>query len=1122
MRNSQQFHPEFENLAHRFIDQVRNQPNLEIYTFLNETTEEKLSLLALSNKVDSVINLLNDYCEIGDRAILVFKPGLDFIAGFLACLLSGVVAVPIYPVGKNKTRHEALYRVINDCQPKCILADGVIGTHLKDHEFPDDMQCPVVSTDTISIKSNKPNYYSARLDDIAFLQYTSGSTGNPKGVIITHENLLANQRQIQGVSGHDQNCIGVSWLPPYHDMGLIGGILQPLFVGFPVILMAPATFVAKPLKWLQSISDYQATTSCAPNFAFDLCVKRINAEQAARLDLSRLSVLFNGAEPISLTTINAFSDHFRSSGFKKEAFLPCYGMAETTLIVSGRQGIETVNVDGEALTQHTGNHYERTKSTSQFISCGYPVNGLDVAIVNSSTGERVPAGQVSEIWVNGSNVAAGYWNKPELSRETFSASLKGDARRWLKTGDLGFIHDKQLFISGRQKELIIIRGRNYYPQDIENISSRHFKEIKANSVAAFSFKTKANSDDAIVSTHEEQLAIVCELERNALRGADYQDLCMAINKQIANKLEIQAYSIVLIKPASIPKTTSGKIRRLECCNQFLEGRLSSVHQWDNPIFHAPLRKASEPVNTISSASPQDVLAAWMQRCLAEHLNAAEPVDLSQHFEDYGMDSLQAASFVGDISEHIGFDIRIDILGEYQTISDLSRYLSSICAIKQGLAQLKDTEKQLMLTMIEQSVGQKESFSVADIPKKFYCFSEYPPNKALISRNALLDGAKVNPFFAVINGANNNCITIANRNYINFSSNDFLGLNSHPEVIDEVLLKIKELGTSVSASRLVSGEKALHRELESKIAGLINAEAAMVFVGAATTNVSTIGHLCNKNDLILYDELSHESLAQGAELSHATARPFKHNDFHDLEKLLQKSRGHYEKVLIFVEGLYSMDGDAPNLKEFIRIKKEYKCWMMVDECLSIGVLGAAGGGISDEQAIDPADVDIWMGGLSKAFASCGGYIAGKRELVNYLKYTCPGFVFTTGISPANAAAASKAISVIKGNHEPVIDLRRNAQLFLRLAQEKTLNTGLCQGFSIVPIIVGDSKRCIEIYKGLLEDGINVQPILYPAVAEGSARFRFSLTALHTEEQIKFAIDCLDKRINNRPKPLNTRG
>lgn len=1113
MKNSQQFHPEFESLASRFIDQVCNQPNLEIYTFLNETTEEKLNFLALSTKVDSVINLLNAYCEVGDRAILVFKPGLDFIAGFLACLLSGVVAVPIYPVGKNKTKYETLYRVINDCQPRCILTDSFVSVHLKDHEFPYDIQCPVVSTDTISIKSNKPNYYSAKLADIAFLQYTSGSTGNPKGVIITHKNLLANQRQIQSVSGHNSNCIGVSWLPPYHDMGLIGGILQPLFVGFPVILMAPATFVAKPLKWLQAISDYQATTSCAPNFAFDLCVKRISAEQAASLDLSRLSVLFNGAEPISLTTVNAFSDHFRNSGFKKEAFLPCYGMAETTLIVSGRRGIEAINVSGEALTQRTSKHSEKAKATSQFISCGYPVNGLDVAVVNSNTGERVPAEQISEIWVTGSNVAAGYWNKPELSKETFYASLKGDDRRWLKTGDLGFMHDKQLFISGRQKELIIIRGRNYYPQDIENIPSEHFKEIKANSVAAFSIKPKVNSDDTNIGTHEEQLAIVCELERNALRGADYQELCMAINKQITNKFEIQAYSIVLIKPASMPKTTSGKIRRIECSKQFLAGSLPSVHQWDNPILHAPRRKTCEPVNSLSSAaSPQDVLGAWMQSCLAGHLNVAEPVDLSQRFEDFGMDSLQAASFIGDISEHIGFDIRIDILSEYQTISDLSRYLSSICAIKQGLAQLKDTEKQQMLTMIEQSAKQKERFSLANIPEKFYRFSEYPPHKALIRRNTLLDAVKVNPFFPIINGANNNYITIANRNYINFSSNDFLGLNNHPEVINEVLLKIKELGTSVSASRLVSGEKALHRELEAKITSLINTEAAMVFVGAATTNVSTIGHLFNKNDLVLYDELSHESLTQGVELSHATARPFKHNDFHELEKLLRKFRERYEKVLIFVEGLYSMDGDTPNLKEFIRIKKEYKCWLMVDECLSIGVLGATGGGISEEQAIDPVDVDIWMGGLSKAFASCGGYIAGKHELVNYLKYTCPGFVFTTGISPANAAAASRAISVIKDNHEPVTNLRKNALLFLKLAQEKRLNTGRCEGFSIVPIIVGDSQRCIEIYKGLLEDGINVQPILYPAVAEGSARFRFSLTALHTEEQIKFAINCLDKRIN----------
>jgi len=1123
MNRKQKNYPLFESFTQRFVDQVNSQPDLKVYTFLAQPAPETLTYSELSNRINNTIALLKQHCRVGDRIILIFNPGFDFIVSFLACLFSGVVAVPLYPAGKNKTKEDTLLHILADCRPHCILTSEDLIETLSDLAIPDSLNLSILAIKDVSQSLNKSqsDYYLPYPEDLAFLQYTSGSTGKPKGVMVTHQNLVANQLQIQKISGHNRHSVGVCWLPPYHDMGLIGGILQPLFVGCHIILMAPSAFITKPLTWLKALSDYQATTACAPNFAFDLCVSRVNQEQAACLDLSRLSVIFNGAEPISITTIDSFSEHFKVSGFNKQAFLPCYGMAESTLIITGRKGIETLKIDNQALKKHRVVQTDDINKSTELVSCGSPVEGLKMAIVDSLTGKSVSDGQINEIWVSGPNVAAGYWNKPELSKEVFAGALKNDSRRWLKTGDLGFIKNKQLYISGRQKELIIIRGKNYYPHDIEALIFQHFPEIRNNGVASFSFIPQ-NIDANLIHPNEEHLAIVCELERKTFRKVEHLKLCLAINQLITGKLEITPYSIILTKPAALPKTTSGKIRRFECRNRMLDSTLPNVYEWKNSSFY----QVSNKITQVSQHIPETInslktLEKWVLDYLERHNNDIQPLNTSQRFEDVSMDSLQKANFVCELSEHINFDISVDTLEKYQTVDELSRYLSAFCAVRDGLAQLKDEEKQNVLKMIDENSFQKERFTLEEIPKEFYCFDEYLPNKDLVKRNELIKTMGVNPFFSEVLSINDNYITKNEGNFINFSSNNFLGLSNNVEVQMEAQHQITKLGTSVSASRLISGQKPLHKKLESQIAALINVEEAVVFVGAATANISTIGHLFNKKDLILYDELSHESLSQGAKLSHATARPFRHNDFDDLEALLGKMRGRFEKVLIFIEGLYSMDGDTPELRQFIRIKKQYKAWLMVDECLSIGVLGKSGRGISEEQAIDSSDVDIWMGGLSKAFASCGGYIAGKKSLINYLKYTCPGFIFTTGISPANAAAASKAIDVINRDCSPVADLRKNTQLFLSLARGKNLNTGVCQGYSIVPIIVGDSMHCIEIYRGLLEDGINVQPILYPAVAEGAARFRFSLTALHTEEQIRYTIDCIEKRIKKRSISNNIR-
>jgi 8-amino-7-oxononanoate synthase len=370
----------------------------------------------------------------------------------------------------------------------------------------------------------------------------------------------------------------------------------------------------------------------------------------------------------------------------------------------------------------------------------------------------------------------------------------------------------------------------------------------------------------------------------------------------------------------------------------------------------------------------------------------------------------------------------------------------------------------------------------------------------------------NPFFTVHEGITNDRTTIGGQEYINFCSYNYIGMSGDPHVIRATREAVAKYGTSVSASRLVSGEKPLHRQLEQGLADFIGTEDAIVFVGGHSTNESVIGHMFGPGDLILHDSLSHNSIMQGAILSGARRRPFRHNDWRDCEKILSEIRHEYRRVLIVVEGVYSMDGDYPDLPKFVEIKKRHKAYMMVDEAHSIGTMGLHGRGMSEHFGINPKDVDMWMGTLSKSFGSCGGYIAGQKELVEYLKYTAPGFVYSVGLSPPNAAAALASLELLQEEPERVARLAENSRLFLRLAKDAGLNTGTSNNTAVVPVITGNSEHALRLSHQLRLRGINVQPIMYPAVEERAARLRFFITSLHTPEQIRTTVRAVAEELD----------
>ncbi|MEO1399846.1 MAG: fatty acyl-AMP ligase [Cyanobacteria bacterium J06635_1] len=553
------------------------------YTFLQGEHEvSALTYSELDLRVRAIAAFLQSRLPKGCRALLAYQPGLDFVLAFLACLHAGVVAVPAYSPRRNQ-KTSRLHSIVANAGIEFALTTSQLEPSFKQFCSSDsvlsDLHWLVTDQTDQSLAARWQNP-DVSPDALAFLQYTSGSTGDPKGVMVSHANLLHNSSVIAECFGHSAESQGVIWLPPYHDMGLIGGVLQPLYIGFPVCLMSPVDFLQKPLRWLRAVSRYRATTSGGPNFAYDLAVRKATPEKLADLDLdlSSWEVAFTGAEPIRAETLDQFAEVFEPYGFRREAFYPCYGMAEATLIISGGEKLTppTVrHVSADALEQRHVKQVGSDRSDARaVVSCGRSVSGQTVMIVDAESLLRCPEGRVGEIWVSGGSVAQGYWNQSEETEAYFQACLAGmeaesEKEYFMRTGDLGFLDGEHLFVTGRLKDLIIIRGQNHYPQDIELTVEKSHLALRSNAGAAFSVELK----------QAERLIIVHEVERSYLRQLNAEEVLKSIRQTVTTHHALEAYAIALVKTGSIPKTSSGKIRRRACRDAFLNGDLNIVADW---------------------------------------------------------------------------------------------------------------------------------------------------------------------------------------------------------------------------------------------------------------------------------------------------------------------------------------------------------------------------------------------------------------------------------------------------------------------------------------------------------------------------------------------------------------
>ena len=508
-------------------------------------------------------------------------------------------------------------------------------------------------------------------------------------------------------------------------------------------------------------------------------------------------------------------------------------------------------------------------------------------------------------------------------------------------------------------------------------------------------------------------------------------------------------------------------------------------------------------NTHSNASTAEAIQGWLIDKLAEILEI-EPsqIDVGQDFEEYGLESAEAINLSGDLEDYLSCRLPPTLLWDYQNIETLAQYLAN-----GNLSANQSNSPEI------ESLASLDSDYVSNIPLENYKFDEFPEYKKLLAQQEQVKSlGNGNPFFVPQEGIVNDRTTIDGRELINFATYNYIGMCGDSQVTQAAKDATDKYGTSACASRLISGEKPLHRELEQELADFIGVEDSIVLVGGHATNVTTIGHLFGKGDLVIYDALSHNSILQGCFLSGASLVAFPHNDVKALEKILSDRRHRYQRVLIVIEGVYSTDGDVADLPAVIELKQKYKTFLMVDEAHSIGTIGKTGRGISEYYAVNPNDIDLWMGTLSKSFASCGGYIAGSSALVEYLKYTAPGFVFSVGMSPPNAAATLAAVRVLKAEPERAEILQTRAKLFLDLAKEQGLDTGMSKDSPVIPIIVGNSLRSIQLSQNLYQRGINVPFMIYPSVPQNGARLRFFITCNHTESQIRLTIKILTEELN----------
>ncbi len=657
--------------------QAREHRSAVAFRFLAEDgSETTLTFGELEQRSMAIGQRLAAQLKPGDRALLVYPPGLEFIAAFFGCLAAGVVATPAtYP--KPRRPLPRMSRIAADSGAVVALTTSQTLSTI-DLEQQDEAARSLdwLATDQLVEAADDWKPHAPAASDLAFLQYTSGSTSEPKGVMVTHGNLLANLEAIRVAFGlppttgaEDSNC-GVFWLPAYHDMGLIGGVLTPLYVGGPSVLMPPTAFLKRPLRWLETIDRYRATISGAPDFAYRLCVERTTEADRQRLDLSTWRLAFCGAEPIHASTLTSFAEAMEMAGFSSRAFYPCYGLAEATLLAAGPDNDHPptlLSIDRAELGAGRASVADGDRPAQQLVGCGQAPAGHELLIVDPKTASPCPDRTVGEIVVRGPSVAQGYWRRESDSAAVFNGDVPGHGSGFMRTGDLGFLYEGELFVTGRSKDVIIVRGRNYYPQDIEQTAEM----AHADAMTGGAFACEIDGQERLVVV--QQIARTCREESR-------QGVVDDIRRAILAEHEVDPHAVVLIRQSSLPITSSGKVQRSLCRQQYLANELKALHVWNSDQARDAVARPPAPespsLEGLSIDAAVERIEEWMLQWLVVRVDLdASEADRNRPFAELGLDSLTAVELSGELEEAFDVPLPPIVAWNYPTPSALARYLA---------------------------------------------------------------------------------------------------------------------------------------------------------------------------------------------------------------------------------------------------------------------------------------------------------------------------------------------------------------------------------------------------------------------------------------------------------------
>ncbi|GAB9472086.1 Fatty-acid-coa ligase [Globisporangium polare] len=1111
-----------------------------VYTFLDDRGKESVNYTyedidKAARRIAATLQTEGNL-QKGDRVMLCYPPGLDFAMGFWGCLYAGAIGIPVYPPYPGTLAKDLpkFNRMVEDSGAKVILTNktyhlaskmatvkGFFSADKSATTWPADVQW--FTTDTIS-DSVGSLYNDSKLnltiDDLAFFQYSSGSTSAPKAVMISHGNLRAQLKTWDSIMISDTL---VSWLPSYHDMGLVGFIITPCITGAQCVSMSPISFIKDPTIWMRIVTKYKATHVCAPNFGYALAARKTSDAEAAKMDLSTLKQAICAAEPIRKESLDAFISKFeKAAGFDPKTFNCGYGLAEVTLVCTGQDPMErklpsilsikksTVEAERKVVVAAAT---EPVENVMTLVGCGKPMPTFRVAVVDPDSKKQLKEGQVGEIWIEGPSVAVGYWNRPEYTEEMFGAQIAGEEdpnETYLRTGDMGFLHHGEVFVTGRLKDLIIIRGRNVVPQDVEASIERAHDHVRPGCTAAFS----------IEKNQEEALVLVAEVKNGSSKEI-CEEICREIVKVVLSEHQLRCEAIVLLRQKTIPKTTSGKIQRSAAKSKFLTNSLPKpIYEYKSKDAHKPAPKqapvaaakqtevvrevetstdlevsAEKPVQKPEDIKSEEEILAWLVERIAKEVEPTEdgseptPIDPSTPWASYGLDSIAIVGLSSELGEFLSCIVPPSAFFQYDT----PLKLASAPGLATGDLESDETN---------QPSGTELASTIEEIDASCYDFNAFPEIQDLFSQMKEFEDAGLRvPYLETL--------TAEKRKMVNFNTYNYLGNASNHDVALASKKAIEEYGTTMSSSPIV-GQTLINVELEAALCTFFRAEASILYVGGWVANVATIDSLVSKGDLILCDALNHNSCVTGQRLSGATILPFPHNDTAALERMLSKLRTKYRRVLIVAEGVYSMDGDIPNLPEIIRIKKQYKSILFLDEAHSFGTMGASGRGLVEHFNVDPQDVDVRMGTMSKALGSVGGFILGSTAVIKYLKHCTGGFVFSVGLSPACAGAALKSIQLMTKSPSRTLKLQERSGYFFDLCVKAKLKIAesTFRGAPVVVVIIGSTIATAKASEFLAEKGkVNVKPIVYPAVEEGKCRLRFFISSLHTKKQLEHAVELL---------------